>query len=318
MHAEPGSLGEKLDVIVDRNGTDVLFRGESFIQGIQDENHERKITASANASPFRGLAGYMLREGWGIGRIVILLVGTELFAISPLDDRGEPNPLFLWSSPIELQSSEGDTRMVAGQSHPGTNDSKHIAVDQTNRPIGRIGPVRAGYLCYQKGSKLVAVETETGHELWERLDLPRDATVLGDDHRVYLWRENKILEVLSAIDGRNIEDRVWDRSPANMIHHEGSLVWTAIRGTDLQIELHDLQTGQLIWSRLDQKDTQMAVLDSATLAIATSDGHLHLLAALTGIPLCEPLKVNADALERNCLLEGCPAVVRRIDSLVKR
>jgi outer membrane protein assembly factor BamB len=175
-----------------------------------------------------------------------------------------------------------------------------MVVDQMQRPIGRIGPVRAGYLCYQKGPKLVAVETETGRELWERLDLPKDATVLGDDHRVFIWREPDMLEVFSAVDGRKLEERVCGRSPSKMIHHRGSLVWTVSREKDkekeVRTEQYDLLTDRSVWAHSDILNSQVAVLDTETLAVATPDGQLQILAARTGEPLCAPLTVDCQKL----------------------
>lgn len=294
MHAEPGSLAERMDLVIDRLGTEILFRGASFFQYGQDESHERKLELPPSTSPYRAGA-YMLREGWGIGHIVILLVGTELFAISPLDARGDPDPRFLWSNPIELQSSPHGERMVT--SRAGTDESRQVLVDQTNRPIGRIGPVRAGYLCYQKGTKLIAVETDTGRQLWERLDFPKDATVLGDDKHIFVWNESEVVEVLSAIDGRKIEERVWRQSPSTMVHNRGSLVWTVSRHEETRTELHDLVTGESIWFRTDPAKSQVAALDAETLAVARPEGQLQILTARTGAPVCAPFEVDCENLK---------------------
>ncbi len=295
VHAEPGSLAERLDISVDRsNGNEVLFRGDAFFQVGQDEEHERKFLLPRTASPYRGSTGHPLRRAWGIGRIVVLMVGSELFGIAPLDEHGEPNSQFLWPNPIDLQSSASDVRVVTGRS--GSSEGRPRVVDQSNRPIGRVGPVRASYFCYQKGTKLVAAETETGLTLWERLDLPPDVTVVGDDHFVFLWRTNKTLEKLSVIDGRKIEERVWEASPSHLIHQRDSLVWTAVRGEQMRLELHDLRTGELVWSRVDPRNTQIGILDPETFGLATPDGQFHVLTARTGTPQCDPLAINTQSI----------------------
>ena len=143
---------------------------------------------------------------------------------------------------------------------------------------------------------LVAVETETGRELWHRRDIPFNATILGDDHYVFVWIDRDKLEILSAIDGRKLEDGVGVSSPDSLIHHRGSLVWTATRGENIRLELHDLRNGQSVWSRIEPADSLIAVLDPETLAVVTRKGELNLLAARTGIPICEPLAVNADSM----------------------
>ena len=292
-HAEPGSLAERIDIAVDRTGNEVLFRGESFFQSGQDEDHERKLDLPKSASQYRGPSGFMLREAWGVGRVVVLLVGSDLFAITPLTEHGEPNSKFLWDNPIDLRLPFSETRIQGGR--PWVHDQQQAVVDLAGRPLGKVGPVRPAYLCYQKGTTLVAVETETGRELWQR-QIPFNATILGDDHHVFVWVDRDRLEIISAIDGRKLQDGVGFTSPDEMIHHRGSLVWTATRGETARLELHDLRNGQLVWSRVDQADSLIAVLDPETLAVVTTKGELNLLAARTGIPICAPLAVDADGM----------------------
>ena len=291
MQAEPDSLASRLDVAIDRTGSDVVFRGESFFQAGQDEEHERKFPIPKTMSPLRGPAGHMLRQAWGIGRIVIVLVGSELFAISPLDDQGEPNSRFLWSNPIDLQLPLTSTTIRPDRE--GIFIQQHIVLDDSAQVIGKVGPVRASYLCYQTGNRLVAVETYTGQELWRRNDCPTTVTVLGDDQYVYLWHESDSIEVLSAIDGRRLHDREWFASPDTMIQQRGSLVWTATRGEKLVIELHDLKTGRRIWSQTYSHDALVAVLDQETLAVVTPDDKLHLLDARTAAAIGPDLPVNS-------------------------
>ena len=292
MEAEPGSLGERLDVWVDRNGNEVLFRGDSFFPVSTSDGREQTFKLPTTVSPYRGPTGYMLRHAWGIGRTVILLVGTELFAITPLDDNGDPNARFLWS--IDLQSAPGDTRIVP--SAKGNNDSRFLVVDQSNRAIGKVGPVRAGYLCFQKGTKLVAVETDSGRTLWERLDFPSEAVVVADDHRVYIWNDHQELVVLSAVDGRKIEERTTAHAPAAMIHHRDALVWTLTQEKAVQLELHNFRSGAVVWSRTEPPKTQVTVLDAETLGIARPDGEFHIIAARTGAPIAGPLNVKVESL----------------------
>ena len=292
LQAEPGSLSARLDVLVDRMGKEVTFRGDAFSRLGQDEDREQKIKLPPRSSPYRGSTGYMLREAWGIGRVIILLVGTELFGISPLDEHGEPNPQFLWSNPIDLHSTVSDTRII---SVTGANDEiPPIVVDQLNRPIGKVGPVRASYFCYQKGTKLIAAETDSGRTLWELSDFPADVTVLGDDHFVYVWRDAKEIAILSAIDGRLIEVRPETASAKQILHQIGSLVWTTTREKEVRIELNDLSLGKSIWTRSDPRNSLWVVLDIETLGLVTPDGRLSLINARVGTAIGEPLSIPID------------------------
>ena len=294
VEAEPGSLASRLDITIDRTGSEILFRGESFFQSGQDEEHERKLPLPKTMSPLRGLAGQMLRRAWGIGRIVVVQVGSELYAITPLDDQGNPNSRFLWSNPIDLQIPFGNFKIAPER--PGIFDPYQSVVDDSDRPIAKVGPVRAGYLCYQSGNRLVAIETESGRELWRHHDCPSGVTVLGDDQRVYLWHNADVVEILSAVDGRRLDDGVGFASPDALLHHRGSLAWTISRKDQLMIQLHDFRTGKQIWSRQEPAKSLVAVLDQETLAIATPDGQCHLLQARTGKPICDPLPVATEGM----------------------
>lgn len=293
MEAQSGSLAERLDVWLDRNGNELLFRSDSFFPTSTSDGREQTFKLQTTSSPYRGPTGYMLRRAWGVGRAIILLIGTELFAVSPFDDRGYPNTEFLWSNPIDLQSIPGDTRIVP--SEKGNKDSRSIVVDQSNRAIGKIGPVRAGYLCFQKGTKLVAVETDSGKTVWERLDFPADSTVIGDDHQVFLWNDRQEIEVLSAVDGRQLEVRRAKLPPSAMFHQHGALVWTLTRDTSVQIELHNFRSGEVVWSRTEPPNTQVTALDPETFGIARPGGEFHIIAARTGQPIGAPLAVKVDS-----------------------
>src|SRR5262249_13016417 len=128
------------------------------------------------------------------------------------------------------------------------------------------------------------------------LNLPTDVTVLGDDHFVYLWHENRLLERLSAIDGQKIDEQELDVSPAMMVHQIDALVWTASRDEQLELNSLDLLSGRTVWTRREARDAQIVVLDEETLAVATPEGKLNLLAARTGAAVCEPLEIDTRSL----------------------
>ena len=294
VHSQPGSLAERLDIAIDRTGDEIYFRGESFFQTGQDEDQERRFTLPKTTFPLRGSGGYMLREAWGIGRIVILLVGSELFAVAPLDEHGEPNSRFLWANSIDLELPIGQTEEASARK--GIYSRERTLLDSSQEQLIAVGPVRAGYFCYHQRKRLVAVDTETGRDLWRRLDVSPDAKVLGDDQRVYAWRKDGSVDVYSAIDGRQIDELELNIQPENLIQQRGSLAWTATRGTTTQLALHDLRTGQELWSRTDPDDSLVAVLDEETLAVVNSDGQLHILDALTAQPRCEAIPVKAESM----------------------
>ena len=305
VDAIPGSLLDRLDVSVDRQAQFVRFAGEGHAG-------KWKVTLTGPSSPLRTSFAVLDQcEAWGVGRMLVLRLGSELFCISPLDERGEPHAKLEW---LPLDMASGASAMVnesppTTESVPARVGLRHEGlrlVDGFGRALGRVGPVRPDYLCYQSQARLVAIDTQTGKRLWERLDVPPHCVAFGDEDRVYLWRTaERSLQVLSAIDGRTIEDRPWDASSDDLLMQRGSQTWLAIstgpvtNKSSTRIELHDAHDGVLRWSRDFAPQAVPFVLDRDTLGVVESSGLLHLLAADTGLPLREALTVEVPAkLER--------------------
>ena len=305
VDAIPGSLLDRLDVSVDRQAQFVRFAGEGHAG-------KWKVTLAGPSSPLRTSFAVLDQcEAWGVGRMLVLRLGSELFCISPLDERGEPHAKLEW---LPLDMASGASTMV-NESQPTTESVparvglRHESlrlVDGFGRALGRVGPVRPDYLCYQSQARLVAIDTQTGRRLWERLDIPPHCVAFGDEDRVYLWRTaERSLQVLSAIDGRTIEDRPWDCSADDVLMQRGSLTWFATSAgpatdkSSTRIELRDARDGVLRWSSLFAPKSVPFVLDRDTLGVVEPNGLLHLLAADTGLSLREALTVEVPAkLER--------------------
>ena len=298
VDAVPGSLLDRLDVSVDRQARFVRFAGEG---------HAGKwsVTLPGPSTPLRtGFANLDQCEAWGVGRLLVLRLGAELFCISPLDERGEPHAKLEWLS-LDMAGDASATvneSQATTQSIPARVGLRHETlrlVDGFGRALGRVGPVRPDYLCYQSQARLVTIDTQTGKPLWERLDIPPRCVAFGDEDRVYLWRTaERSLLVLSAIDGRTIEDRPWDVSSDDVLMQRGSLTWLAIspgpatNKSSTRVELHDARDGALRWSRDFALKSVPFVLDRDTLGVVEPSGLFHLLAADSGQPLGEALTIE--------------------------
>ena len=307
VDATPGSLLDRLDVSVERQARFVRFAGEG---------HTGKWTVALTgpSSPLRSSFAVLDQcEAWGVGRQLVLRIGIELFCISPLDERGEPHAKVEWSLNTTDTTSN---RYIAADFSPTNTETiparvglRHESlrlVDGFGRTMGRVGPVRPDYLCYQSQARLVAIDTQTGKRLWERLDVPPHCVSFGDEERVYLWRTaERSLQVLSAIDGRTIEERPWDASSDDVLMQRGSLTWLATstgpgrKKSFTLVELRDARDGSLRWFSLFALKAVPFVLDRDTLGVVEPSGLLHLLTADTGEPLGEALTIDVPAkLER--------------------
>lgn len=300
VQAPAGSLLERLDVAIDRHGREIRFSADGH-SGVW------KVDLPGSPNRFRAeFAQCDQVEAYGVGRMVIVRVGSEVFGFQPFNDRGEPNTARHPVMQFDIVASRGEMPVETlwnvetvparvGIRHEGTR-----VVDGFGRTLGGLGPVRAGYLCYRSQARLVAVDTQTGRRLWNRVDLPNNCQVFGDDDYVYLWRNDSgWLQTLSAIDGRLVQERVWDMSADDIILQNGSQVCSMDRTTGTNITLTDLRHGSIVWTRSFANDSIPFAMDQSTIGVLESPGTLHVLSVRTGQPCGEALAVEIpDKVER--------------------
>lgn len=292
VQTSPGSLLDRLDVAVERLGRRVRFvaEGHSGTWDIVLPGAPRALRAEfANRDQV---------EAHGVGRLLVLRVGSEVFGILPFNERGEPRAA-LTSLQFDMASRNGELPSEAGwfyepvPARVGIRPEGSRVVDGLGRPFDGLGVVRPGYLCYRSHAKLAAVDTQTGRRLWERLDLPPHCRILGDDDNVYLWRmDERSVQVLSAVDGRSLREHAWNVPPDDVLMHHGSLVWSVERKPVTTVVLNDARDGATVWSRRFAPNSIPFAMDPSTVGVIEPGGLLHLLAADTGSPLGEALTVE--------------------------
>lgn len=195
VESAPGALFSRMDVGFHwYSGNIVRFVGDG-------RPGDWTINLPATRSNFRRMPP--LVRGWGVGHLLILRLGTEIFAIAPLDEAGEPKARLVWHADTKPDAQFEGQRLRPARL--GFSDVDVQFLDAYDRPLGQVGPVRAGYLCYQSGGKLVCLDTASGQQLWERFELPAEATVTGDEEHIFVMDEQtKVVSVLRSLDGREL------------------------------------------------------------------------------------------------------------------
>ncbi len=275
---------DQLDVSIDR-----LYRQVTFTSAEHRGSWTLRLPNSNG--PMRLFPNALM--GWGRGRILLLRVGAELFAITPFDERGEPVARILWMtdtliSPMVL-AEQG--RLEPLPMIPGIREEDQRAVNAFGRTLGQVGPVRSSYLCYQEKGKLVAVDTLTGRKRWERLEIPFDARCFGNEERVLMWSPSlQRVDVLRAIDGKLLERRPWTANPdRTFLLHDTWAYRLTPHPEGRQIVCEDVATGREIWSQLFANGSSPVVLDRDTLGVVDPAGRLHFLSLQSGASLGEPV-----------------------------
>ena len=237
---------DRLDVTVDRRGRVLRFCGGGF-------SGSWTLALPRTSSPLQVYP--ITYRAWGLGRLLIARIGSQLLAVTPFDEHGGPAAQVVWSldlSPFANATPPLRVERIASRWKPAADTFQIL--DPFNHDVGFVGPVRAGYLCFLEQGKLIAVETLTGRKLWERWDVAPGTVPLGDDDRIWLWApDGESFEVLSVADGRTLRRQPCPFSPSDVWHESGSKLWTG-QNVDEALILagRDLGVDRVLWRRVPE------------------------------------------------------------------
>ena len=289
VNCAAGALFDRLNVAINprssRNDTILRFYGDGFSGSWQ-------TILPTSDSPLKSV-GRMYR-GWGIGHLLVLQLGAELFGISPFDGSGEPRVQRLWSVDMANGNRQEDHEYVPAV--PGFAEEQLTMLDAFSRPIAKVGPIQAGYLCFQTRGKLVCLDTSTGQRLWQRYELPRQAICSGDSQNIYLTQpaEDQVT-VLRVVDGATVSQfRLSDAAGfhGTVLRASDDRVLVAERSTNLANHSEVLRISRLASVSLRSMkvewitdvDPESTVFEVASdrLGILHASGQLRIIEAGTG------------------------------------
>lgn len=268
VSAAAGSLLSRLDVSWHAAGTSLRFIGDGRAGGWS-------LTLPQTRAFMR--RADRLAHGWGVGHLLVAQLGTELFAVAPFDENGDARARLLWSIDMAPAAQMHGHRVIPAKLGFGDQDLQLL--DAYDRPIGQVGPVQAGYLCYQAEGRLVCLDTASGQTLWERFELPHNATITGNEAAIFVTADDSTT-VLRALDGKML------RASQSAEHSESRLVdqsgpWQ-VRRTDDRLLGVDLRSGGVVWSRdLAAGDLTFAA-DQEHLGLLSANGELIFLSRSSG------------------------------------
>ena len=173
-----GTLFDRLNVavrLVGKSGSSLRFYGDG-----QAGYWKLELPKSDSALH----TWFSLPRGWGIGRLLILRIGTELYGITPYSDNGEPRAQLRWT----LDMADGNRLNTHQLAHPtpGFGAEDLTPLDGFHQPMAQVGPVQAGYLCYRDRGQLVCLDPETGQQLWTRSEVQPQMRCVGDEQAIWL------------------------------------------------------------------------------------------------------------------------------------
>ncbi len=277
MESTAGSLFERVDVALDREGKTLRFQGDP-------RPTPWDLTLSVDAPAFRGYPP--IHRGWGLGQILIVQDGGDLYGVTPLDDGGEANPRLLWHIDLlpadEVTSSE--IAMPMGRGIAGLFTDRSSLIDHLGRPVAKIVNVQPGAICCLDRGRLTAYDPLTGRLLWRRTDAsPVDSGAGDESLLVLLDRRNKRVEFLRTLDGKRIAERQLAAKTSELRWLEGrDAVIQSVDPHGLRATRMDLLANEIKWTQVFTAASHLVRLDARRYAVAEPDGTCHLISGATG------------------------------------
>jgi outer membrane protein assembly factor BamB len=272
-----GSVFERMDVAVDREGKTIRFQGEPRAT-------HWDLTLPVESPSFRGFQ--TLHRGWGIGQLLIVQDGGDLYGVTPLDDGGEANPKFLWHVdllPAE-EAASNEISMPVGRGMAGLFTDRSSMIDHLGRPVAKIVAVLPGAICCLDRGTLRAFDPLSGRLLWRRADAPSADSGSGDDSLVVLLdRRGKRVEFLRTLDGKRIAERDLAAKGSELRWLEGrDALIQSVDPQGMRASRIDLLANEVKWTRLFATASHLVRLDSRWYTVAEPDGTCHLISAASG------------------------------------
>ncbi len=273
VQSRPGSLCSELDLWFDTQRKRLHFSGGGHSGGWELPLPEGRSALDDS-----------LREGWGVGPMLILQQGTKLLGIAPLDDHGEPRPRILWQAEL-LENDGGPIVFHRYQPPAGFGHPNALFLDSYHQTIAQVGPVSAGAVIYQSAGRLVALETATGRKLWSRCELPSEAMITGDArHVLIVERAEARATILRTLDGRVV--RTGNLPEGDVLTWWGSRALVRRESAEgVAFFLWNAVADRFAWEQNAPPKVLAFEVDNGRWGWITPEGELTLLDGETGRPL---------------------------------
>ena len=273
----------RMTVSVDRQGRKVRFHGAGQ-RGFWD------LPLPKSNSPFRH--NWLMYHGWGLGPLLVLQVGEDLFGIQPLDERGETNAKLLWTVTVGPYEEVAAHQFLPGRL--GVRPDDFLLLDRYEQPVLDVVHASPGLLCYRSRNRLIAVDPATGSRLWMRHHLPPLVSITGDGEQIVLRLiATRELEVRRGFDGQLLSRREDTADPNSVVLELGTrrLLLAAEKPEEtssaLQLRFQDLVSGATRWERSLPPQSVPLAVDESRCGIVEPSGTFRFLSLADGQELAK-------------------------------
>ncbi|MDA1015117.1 MAG: PQQ-binding-like beta-propeller repeat protein [Planctomycetota bacterium] len=212
-----------------------------------------------------------------------VLVATLSNFFVVIDASSDSSAKILWSRYlIDVKEGDPNSQRINFQRAMIGGAMRVRAMDASGRPFGTVGAVTDEQLCYQVGKSLYAADVLTGDVLWEKRDIPRGSSILGDHERVTLVPPGVDSGVvLDANDGRPVGSVVIPTGSRLIM--SGRMVLTLLAHADPKtLDATDSATGKSMWKRELAENTHVFITEGDEIGMLEATGLFRVLKVADG------------------------------------
>jgi len=212
------------------------------------------------------------------GQLTVAWIGDQVCAIDGFTKSSKP----LWTQQCFLANPLDPQGVQFRPRFPQPGAMRHQ--DAQKLPL----VVTPGYVSYQRGRKLMAVDPLDGSPLWWRDDLPAGCDLFGDDEFLFVRKPGEATaHVLRALDGKKLGTREVPQIDDRVLASGRRCVSAKTTGDKLNIIAKDLWTGIVLWERSMPKNSGLHVAGAGEVAMLKADGQFQVVDADSGHVIVE-------------------------------
>lgn len=218
------------------------------------------------------------------GHLVTAVFGNHFAVLDTLAP--DDTPRLLWTGELQqLATGESASRGVqVGQIARAGGGNKVVLSDTFGRPLGSLGPIAEDYLCYQKGTRLIAADPLTGEVLWERREVARGSELFGDEEFVFVVPPgSRQAAILRAADGEEISSNRLPQIEERLITQGRYMLSSDTTAGNRTLSYVDLLSATPLWKHDFHADSEMTVVRNDEVAVLEPQGRFVVLGLEDGL-----------------------------------
>lgn len=219
--------------------------------------------------------------------LVILLMGSQLFAIDTLGTATDPQARVLWQQNLTEAAALANGAQSRAISLPG---GQRKLVDHVGQVRGLLGPVTPTVICFQRGRKLMAVEPLTGDIFWTREEPSSGIDLFGDEELLLASDPQTAgnATVYRMLDGTLAGTRPIPAADTRLSAVGRMILTSRIAGTQVVLESHDPWNEKINWEVRFLAGARMALIDNEEAAVLEPNGQFSVIDLAQGRRRWEP------------------------------